>query len=88
MQQQQGQGSKAASLRSTMPETAEIVDWLRQQLGRQAADRIVLKGKHGKGGFYAAEVGPDGVLREFGSTVSGQRVGLDGQGSMVWRPKP
>jgi hypothetical protein len=84
----QQQGSKAESLRSTMPETAEIVDWLRQQLGRQAADRIVLKGKHGQGGFYAAEVGPDGVLREFGSTVSGRRVRLDGQGGLVWGAAP
>jgi hypothetical protein len=72
--QQQGQGSKAASLRSTMPQTAELVDWLRAELGKQAADRIVLKGKQGKGGFYAAEIGPDGVLREFGSSRSGGRA--------------
>jgi hypothetical protein len=84
----QQQGSKAESLRSTMPETAEIVDWLRQQLGRQAADRIVLKGKHGQGGFYAAEVGPDGVLREFGSSGSGQRVRLDEAGKLRWSVKP
>ena len=84
----QQQGSKAESLRSTMPETAEIVDWLRQQLGRQAADRIVLKGKHGKGGFYAAEVGTDGVLREFGSSGSGQRVRLDEAGKLMWSVKP
>ena len=84
----QQQGSKAESLRSTMPETAEIVDWLRQQLGRQAADRIVLKGKHGHGGFYAAEVGPDGVLREFGSSGSGQRVRLDKAGKLTWSVKP
>jgi hypothetical protein len=82
--QQQGQGSKAASLRSTMPQTAELVDWLRAELGKQAADRVVLRGKQGKGGFYAAEIGPDGVLREFGSTVSGRRVRLDGQGGLVW----
>jgi hypothetical protein len=57
-----------------MPETAEIVDWLRQQLGRQAADRIVLRGKQGLGGFYAAEIGPDGVFREFGSSRSGGKA--------------
>ena len=72
--------SSKGSLREAMPVTAEIVDWLRLQLGKEAADRIVLKGKGGKGGFYVAEVGPDGVLREFGSTRAKRRAGMvDGQ---------
>ena len=55
------------SLRELMPATAEIVDWLRGQLGKEAADRIVLKGKAGKGGFWVREECPDGQVREFGS---------------------
>lgn len=62
---------KVGSLRDVMPQTAELVDWLRSQLGTEAADRIVLKGKKGLGGFYAAEIGPDGVFREFGSPSLG-----------------
>ncbi len=54
-------------LREQMPATAEIVDWLRQQLGTAAADRIVLGGKQGKGTFWAQETGADGQVREFGS---------------------
>ena len=50
-----------------MPQTAEIVDWLREQLGKEAADRIVLGGKAGRGTFKAVETGPDGQQREFGS---------------------
>jgi hypothetical protein len=55
------------TMRSLMPETAAIVDWLREQLGPERADRIVLGGKLGLGSFRAVEVGPDGVRREFGS---------------------
>lgn len=56
-----------ASLRGVMPQTAEIVDWLRGELGKEAADRIVLGGKAGRGTFRAVEIGPDGVERTFGS---------------------
>jgi hypothetical protein len=70
----QGEGQQQGSLRAVMPAAAEIVDWLRAELGREVADRIVLRGKSGRGGFYVAEVGPDGVFREFGSTKSGRRV--------------
>lgn len=59
-----------------MPQTAQLIDWLRGVLGRAAADAIVVAGKRGKGGFYMAEVGPDGVLREFGSTQGGRRAQL------------
>ena len=52
---------------SRMPFAAEVVDWLRLQVGRQAADAIVRRGMRGQGGFYVRETGPDGVVREFGS---------------------
>lgn len=60
------------SLRELMPVAAELVDWLREQFGKEYADKLVLDGKAGHGGFYVAEIGPDGVFREFGSTKSGQ----------------
>lgn len=66
----QGDGMAAeqkGSMRHLMPETAAIVDELRQTLGTEWADRLVLGGKHGKGTFFARETGPDGVVREFGS---------------------
>lgn len=79
----------SGSLRLVMPETAGIVDWLRAEfvalgLGAKAADSIVLKGKAGKGGFYAAEVGPDGEFREFGSTRDGSRCGVR-EGTITWQ---
>ena len=60
-------------LRGVMPLTAELVDDLRKLLGQEKADRLIAAGKAGRPVFYAAEVGPDGVLREFGSSPSGQR---------------
>ncbi len=59
-------GSKVG-LRESMPATAEIVDWLRAELGQPRADAIVRKGMQGRGGFWALETGPDGVAREIGS---------------------
>lgn len=73
------------TLREVMPVTADLVDWLRGQLGKEAADAILLKGKQGKGGFYAAEIGPDGVFREFGSTARGARVVVKGDGTLQWQ---
>jgi hypothetical protein len=70
----QQQADKPGSLRGVMPQTAELVDWLRASLGKEAADQIIAKGKAGQGGFYMAEVGPDGLLREFGSTQGGRRA--------------
>jgi hypothetical protein len=66
-----------------MPMAAEWVDWLRAEFGKEYADAIVLKGKAGRGGFYVAEVGPDGVFREFGSTKGGRRCVLVDQ-KVVW----
>lgn len=54
-------------MRELMPQTAELIDWLRDEFGREAADQIVRGGMQGKGTFWAQEAGPDGVLREFGS---------------------
>ena len=64
---------KKGTLREVMPETASIVDWLRLQLGTEVAEKIVLKGKQGKGGFWARETGPDGQVREFGSRKTDTR---------------
>ena len=72
------------SLRELMPVAAEMVDWLRATLGKQAADKIVLAGKAGRGGFYVAEVGPDGVFREFGSCKSGRRAHQALDGGVTW----
>ena len=58
---------KTDEMRRLMPETAKVVDWLREQLGKEAADAIVRKGMQGRGGFWMRETGPDGVVREFGS---------------------
>ena len=55
-------------LRALMPATAEMVDWLRQLLGREKADARIKAAMAGNGGFWAKETGPDGVVREFGST--------------------
>lgn len=55
------------SLRELMPQSAEIVDWLRKELGTAWADRIVLGGKTGKGTCRLSETGPDGQHRVFGS---------------------
>ena len=83
-----GQGRKVGrmskgTLRGVMPLTAELVDDLRKLLGQEKADRLIAAGKAGRPVFYAAEVGPDGVLREFGSSPSGQRPALR-DGALVW----
>lgn len=76
---------RKGGLRELMPATAELVDWLRAELGKEAADKIVKRGQAGKGGFYAAEIGPDGKLREFGSSPSGQRASPDGADGWTWK---
>ena len=58
---------KKERMRKEMPAAAEIVDWLRAELGQRAADAIVRKGLQGRGGFWVRETGPDGVVREIGS---------------------
>lgn len=70
------------SLRDLMPGTAEIVDDLRRAFGRERADRIVRDAMQGKPTMYAVEVGPDGVLREFGHAPGGRRAVLEG-GALV-----
>jgi hypothetical protein len=79
----QEQQQKKGTLRGVMPVCAEIVDWLRAELGRECADALVAKGKAGQGGFYFAEIGPDGVFREFGSSRKGRCVERDGR--VVWK---
>lgn len=58
---------KKKEMRELMPQTAAIVDELRQALGTDWANRLLRQGQAGRGGFWAQETGPDGVLREFGS---------------------
>jgi hypothetical protein len=58
-------------LRQLMPVTAEIVDELRQWLGREFVDEQIRQGKRGRPTFWARETGPDGVVREFGSRPAG-----------------
>jgi hypothetical protein len=58
---------KPQPMRALMPATAEMVDWLRQLLGREKADARIKAAMAGKGGFWVQERGPDGVVREFGS---------------------
>jgi hypothetical protein len=61
-------------MREAMPQVAGMVDELRQVLGAQLIDGLLLRAKRGAPVFYAAEIGADGVLREFGRAPSGQRV--------------
>jgi hypothetical protein len=76
--------AKGKSLRDSMPQTAELVDWLRQEFGKVAADRIVLQGKTAAGGFYAAEIGADGTLKQFGKTRSGAVAQVLADGTLGW----
>jgi hypothetical protein len=76
--------AKGKSLRDTMPHTAELVDWLRQDFGKEAADRIVLRGKSAAGGFYAAEVAADGTLKQFGKSRSGAVAQVLADGTLGW----
>ncbi len=85
MSQEGNEGREGkGSLRAVMPVAAEIVDWLRTEFGKPYADQLVLKGKAGRGGFYVAEIGPDGVFREFGST-KGDRRCVVSEGRVVWQ---
>ncbi|MEY5099219.1 MAG: hypothetical protein RJA36_1938 [Pseudomonadota bacterium] len=62
------------SLRELMPVTAEWIDQLRAELGRDAVDAIVRAGVQGKGKFWARECGPDGQWREVGSRPAARPV--------------
>jgi hypothetical protein len=74
----------AGSMRELMPQTADVVDWLRGFLGADKANERLAAAKRGEGGFYSAEIGPDGVLREYGSTDDGTRCVLDDQRRIRW----
>jgi len=67
-----------------MPKTAELVDQLREAFGAEHIDGLMRQGKVGRGGFWAAEVGPDGELRQYGSRSDGKRAELvDGRVEVV-----
>lgn len=71
------------SLRAVMPKTASLVDELRAAFGDTLVDNLLRRGKVGQGGFYAAEIGPDGVFREYGSTQGGRHCHVVG-GRVEW----
>jgi hypothetical protein len=64
---QTGRAMTKQSMRELMPICATWVDWMRELLGKPAADRIVADGMRGRGTFWFRERGPDGVWREVGS---------------------
>jgi len=61
-----------------MPETAALVDELRAALGATIVDAILRATRRGGRSFYAAELGADGVLREWGRAPSGRRAVVQG----------
>lgn len=71
---------KPQPMRALMPATAELVDWLRQLLGREKADARIKSAMAGKGGFWVQETGPDGVVREFGSRCEATSKKIPGVG--------
>ena len=75
-----------ARMRETMPETAALVDELRQALGAAVVDRAIRAAAKGGSAFYAAELTADGELLEFGRTADGQRARAGG-GTLTW-PAP
>ena len=68
----------ADALRATMPETAALVDALRQVWGAERTDELLRTARRGWAVFYAAELGADGVLREWGWAPSGRRARVVG----------
>ena len=75
-----GEGAPAAAaraggdLRATMPQTAEMIDGLREAFGRTVIDAILRATSKGRPQAYFAELGADGQLREWGRAPSGQRA--------------
>ena len=63
-----------ADLRATMPKTAEMIDGLREAFGRTVIDAILRATSKGRPMVYAAELGADGQLREWGRAPSGRRA--------------
>ncbi len=50
-------GQKPNSLRTQMPETAALIDALRDAFGAEAINPSIKAGMAGQGGFYARENG-------------------------------
>ncbi|MCU0919155.1 MAG: hypothetical protein MUF16_02290 [Burkholderiaceae bacterium] len=50
-------------MRALMPATAELVDWLRQLLGREKADARIKSAMAGKGGFWVQGSGAERLRR-------------------------
>lgn len=59
-----------------MPATAALFAELRQSLGKDLVDGLVRRAAAGQPGVYVAELGRDGVQREFGRLASGRRCVL------------
>lgn len=75
------------SLQDHMPQTAGLVDELRDVLGATIVDAILRATVRGGRGFYAAELGADGVLRDWGRAPSGRQAAVQGgQVVLVRRP--
>jgi len=69
-----------ATIAQTMPLVPELAALLRAINGKDKADAQIRQAMQGGGRFYVAQIGPDGVLREFGSSTDGRRAALvDGQ---------
>ena len=79
-----GEGAPAAAaragadLRATMPQTAEMIDGLREAFGRTVIDAILRATSKGRPQAYFAELGADGQLREWGRAPSGRRAAVQG----------
>ncbi|WP_287880455.1 hypothetical protein [Acidovorax sp.] len=77
-----GEGAPAAAaragadLRATMPQTAELIDGLREAFGRTVIDAILRATSKGRPQAYFAELGADGQLREWGRAPSGRRAAV------------
>lgn len=82
--QPKGDGEVKGSMREVMPETAAFIDACRAQFGRDVIDAIIMRAKRGDPVFHAAEIGPDGQLRQFGTARRGQVVSVSG-GKVVRR---
>ena len=57
-----------------MPQTAEMIDGLREAFGRTVIDAILRATSKGRPQAYFAEMGDDGQLREWGRAPSGRRA--------------
>ena len=87
-----GEGAPAAAarasgdMRATMPQTAEMIDGLREAFGRTVIDAILRATSRGRPQAYFAELGADGQLREWGRAPGGGRAAVVG-GQLVMEGK-